>query len=345
MTASSPLLSICIPTYNGSPAIFDLIESLLQSKRDDFQIVISDDCSVDDTWSRINKIASLDSRLVCYRNQLNLGMDRNFAQSVVLAKGSYVWLCGQDDMISTTGLDRVLYFLAVNRDVDFIYFNHAKRVESATGSYLIEAAIQSEHVFGKGLTEFILHTKYRLPTFLPTYLMRRDLWNSVDIEKYYGTCYCQVGVFLEASKKLNWCHFSGNIVTGLLPSDGWQKNPSSFVKIAFGYFAMTNRAANKTPEFDYATRDKHYYLLRRHLIYAFILYRHFALNIDPVLVDEVLKTISPFSHIAVPVSRILNFNRAVIFLAYHAITIRRKLREILSSVSWKCFLVNGLDIR
>ena len=255
-------------------------------------------------------------------------MDRNFAHVASLARGEYLWFSGQDDLIQAGGVARVLDLFAARPDIDFILMNHAKRVAGRFGEHLVEAARLDQHVFGVGLQSYVTHTRHHLPTFLPTFLIRTELWRSVDVSRYFGTCYCQVGVFLEAARNIRWCHFAGNHVIGLLPQDGWQANPSAYVKIAFGHFAMLVRAAARAP---WVTEDMlraFCRLQKRRLVYSFMLLRHHRLQIDPALVDEVTAAVRPFDEIARPTSMVRCAPRMLSSLMLGLIHLRRALRAL-----------------
>lgn len=322
-------LSICIPAYNGYAHLKVLIAELLALPRHDFEIVVSDDVSSDQTWPFIEELAGRDRRLRAVRNEVNLGMDRNFAHVASLARGEYLWFSGQDDLIQADGLERVLDFLAGRSDIDFILMNHAKRVAGRFGEHMVEASHLKQHVFGVGLQSYVTHTRHHLPTFLPTFLIRSELWRGVDVSRYFGTCYCQVGVFLEVSRDIRWCHFAGNHVIGLLPADGWQSNSSAYVKIAFGHFTMLVRAAAHAP---WVTQDMlraFFRLQKRRLVYSFILLRHHRLQIDPALVEEVAEAVRPFEEIARPASMMRRAPRIFSSLMLALIESRRALGSIL----------------
>lgn len=326
-----PLISICVPVYNGGAHLQQLLDALLASARGDFEIVMSDDCSSDGSWETLQRRAAGDGRLRCERNPDNLGMDRNFAHVASLARGEYLWFSGQDDLIQGDGLARVLDFLAARPDIDFILMNHAKRVAGRFGEHMVEAAQLDEHAFGVGLDSYVRHTRHHLPTFLPTFLMRSALWRSVDVSRYFGTCYCQVGVFLEAARDMRWCHFAGNHVIGLLPPDGWQANPSAYAKIAFGHFAMLVRAAARAP---WVTQDMlraFFRLQKRRLVYSFMLLRHHRLQIDSALVDEVTEAVRPFNEIARPAAMVQRAPRMSSSLMLGLIEARRALRSLLKA--------------
>lgn len=324
-----PRLSICVPAYNGGEQLGVLLDGLFSSDRRDFEVVISDDNSGDGSWELVQARASVEPRLRCFRNPQNLGMDRNFARVASLARGQYLWFTGQDDCIQAEGLFRVLEFLAARPDIDFILMNHAKRVSGRFGEYMVEADKMADHVFGVGLESYLNHTRHHLPTFLPTFLMRTSMWRSVDISRYFGTCYCQVGVFLESSESIRWCHFAGNHVIGLLPPDGWQTNPTSFVRIAFGYFAMLARALKRTP---WMTVDMLEVLFRdqkRRLVYSFMLIRHYNVAVSSDLIDEVVTAVQPFRGISMAASLVRRSPSFLSSISLLLISIRRAVRFFL----------------
>ncbi len=326
-----PLISICVPVYNGGAHLQQLLEALLASTRGDFEIVMSDDCSSDGSWEALERRTASDGRLRCERNLRNLGMDRNFAHVASLARGEYLWFSGQDDLIQADGLSRVLDFLAARPDIDFILMNHAKRVAGWFGEHIVKAAQLERHIFGVGLQSYVTHTRHHLPTFLPTFLIRTELWRSVDVSRYFGTCYCQVGVFLEAARDMRWCHFAGNHVIGLLPPDGWQTNPSAYAKIAFGHFAMLVRAAARAPWLTQDMLRAFFRLQKRRLVYSFMLLRHHRLQIDSVLVDEITEAVRPFNEIARLAAMVRRAPRMFSSLMLGVIESRRALRSLLKA--------------
>jgi glycosyltransferase involved in cell wall biosynthesis len=290
--AGQPLVSICVPTYNGFPYVTSLVDELLRSERADFEIVVSDDCSQDRTWTWIEQRSRSDARLKCYRNERNLGMDGNFAQSVKLAQGKYVWLCGQDDRIFHEGVEALVKCLEADLRVDFVYLNHVK-IQEGEPEHLITPVICNDHAYGQGLEEFVYYHDYELPTFLPKFVIRKSLWSLVDIERYAGTSYSQVGVFLEASRDMKWCHLGGNYVVGLTPIDGWQVDPQAYARISMGLYQMLLRAIEKCP---WISNDMRVGLCRKYFnraLYSIILFKSLKLNFQPAMVREFLQAARP----------------------------------------------------
>ena len=326
-----PVVSICIPTYNGHPYISVLIDELLASSRSDFEVVVSDDCSKDQTWEYLQTVSDRDSRLKCFRNTANLGMDGNFARAVSLARGEYVWLCGQDDIIFHQGIEAVAELLLLEREIDFIYLSNTKIQEGTGDPRSIQPIIGSEHVYGVGLTDFLRHTKALLPTFLPTYIMKKAIWDCVNVERYFGTAYCQVGVFLESSDGMRWCHFDGCFVVGLLPQNGWQVSPINYVKISFGYYVMLSRVWEQCRTIDKELVAVLYRNHLRSLVYSIILLRTYNLSVSRDILDELRIAIRPFGLISGVATVLLR--APVIFsnMLLKMVVARRQLRRLFAS--------------
>ncbi|MDH5640503.1 MAG: glycosyltransferase family 2 protein [Nitrospira sp.] len=326
-----PVVSICIPAYNGYPYISLLIDELLASSRSDFEVVVSDDCSKDQTWEYLQTVSDRDSRLKCFRNTANLGMDGNFARAVSLARGEYVWLCGQDDIIFHEGIEAVAELLRVEREIDFVYLNDTKIQEGDGDPRSIQPIIGAAHVCGVGLADFLRHTKAVLPTFLPTYIMKKAMWDGVSVDRYFGTAYCQVGVFLEASDGMRWCHFDGSFVVGLLPQNGWQVSPINYVKISFGYYVMLGRAMTRCVTIDGEMVAALYYKRWKMLLYSIILLRSYNLAVSREILDELMAAIRPFGLISGVATVLLRAPAAFCNMLLQMVIGRRILRSISAS--------------
>jgi glycosyltransferase involved in cell wall biosynthesis len=89
-------VSIGIPTYNGSHKLRQAIVSILGQTYHDFEIIVSDDCSTDDTSAVIATFS--DKRIKYFRNGENAGVPANWNRSVELSAGEYFALLPHDDL-------------------------------------------------------------------------------------------------------------------------------------------------------------------------------------------------------------------------------------------------------
>jgi glycosyltransferase involved in cell wall biosynthesis len=91
------LVSICIPAYNNEAYIKETIHSVLNQTYTNFELIVVDDCSTDNTWAIIKEFT--DKRLRTFKNDKNLGMHGNWQKALSLASGVYIKLLCGDDLI------------------------------------------------------------------------------------------------------------------------------------------------------------------------------------------------------------------------------------------------------
>jgi glycosyltransferase involved in cell wall biosynthesis len=103
-TGARPTFTICIPLYNAESTIAQTIESILNQTFGDFEVLVVDDCSTDAGPSVVRGFR--DPRIVLRRNERNLGYAGNLARCFELATGAYVYLMGNDDVLSPVALER-----------------------------------------------------------------------------------------------------------------------------------------------------------------------------------------------------------------------------------------------
>ena len=102
------MISIALASFNGSKFIGKQIDSILSQTYQDFELVICDDCSTDNTWKILEEYAQKDSRVRIFKNETNLGFKKNFEKAISLCSGDYIALCDQDDMWLDNHLDVLL---------------------------------------------------------------------------------------------------------------------------------------------------------------------------------------------------------------------------------------------
>jgi glycosyltransferase involved in cell wall biosynthesis len=111
----NPFFSIITVTYNSSKYVRDAIESVLASTYSDFELIIGDDCSTDNTWDIINEYS--DPRVVKYRNDNNLREYPNRNKALGLARGEWVIFIDGDDVIYCHSLNVLYIILSKSNDI------------------------------------------------------------------------------------------------------------------------------------------------------------------------------------------------------------------------------------
>ena len=96
------ILTICIPTYNGVDKLRECLSRILPIIMDkNIPVVISDNASTEDIPEMLKNFNY--EYFEYYRNDINLGADRNFEKVLSYANTKYAWLLGNDDYFSKDG--------------------------------------------------------------------------------------------------------------------------------------------------------------------------------------------------------------------------------------------------
>src|SRR5690606_9160947 len=99
-----PLISVLMTAYNREKFIADSIKSVLASDFTNFELIIVDDASTDQTVCIAQKFASEDERVRVIINEKNLGDYSNRNHAAKFARGSYIKYLDSDDYIYPHGL-------------------------------------------------------------------------------------------------------------------------------------------------------------------------------------------------------------------------------------------------
>lgn len=92
------MISIGMTTYNGEKYLREQIDSILQQTFDDFELIICDDCSTDNTKQILQEYAEKDKRIKLHFNEKNLGFKKNFEKAISFCTREYIALTDQDDI-------------------------------------------------------------------------------------------------------------------------------------------------------------------------------------------------------------------------------------------------------
>src|SRR5258708_39815278 len=101
---SDPLVSILMTAYNREKYIAEAIESVLTSSYTNFELIIVDDCSTDNTLTIAKSYEKNDARIKVYLNEKNLKDYPNRNRAASHAKGKYIKYLDYDDKINNWGL-------------------------------------------------------------------------------------------------------------------------------------------------------------------------------------------------------------------------------------------------
>jgi len=96
MKSFNPLVTVLMPVYNGEKYLAEAIESVLNQTFADFELLIIDDCSSDNSVEIIQSYN--DNRLKLIINEENIGQSSTMNKAIELAEGKYIARLDQDDL-------------------------------------------------------------------------------------------------------------------------------------------------------------------------------------------------------------------------------------------------------
>lgn len=120
----NPLVSIVLPTYNGSKYLERSIESCLKQDFTDFELIIVNDCSTDRTPQIIEEFAAKDSRIRVIHNSFNKKLPLSLNTGFDAARGNYFTWTSDDNFYAENALQIMVDVLAKDDRVDLVYTNY-----------------------------------------------------------------------------------------------------------------------------------------------------------------------------------------------------------------------------
>ena len=134
-----PLVSVVIPTYNSAQYLPETIESVLSQSWQDFEIIIVDDGSTDNTQEVVRAFNSNKIRYIRQKNTGGPASPRNVG--IHHARGKYISLLDSDDLMSRNKLAETVAFLERHSDLGLLFANFVvcnERGDSFPGTFLDE---------------------------------------------------------------------------------------------------------------------------------------------------------------------------------------------------------------
>lgn len=200
----APVLSVCIPTYNFGRFIEETLLSILTQTPPSVEVVVLDSASDDDTAAVVAGLLSTYPTLRYVRAEQRMGIDRDMARVVDLARGAYCWLFSADDVMTKGAIARVLAEIATEDDLYLcMHSNHALSMEMTDASHPV---LRSAAAARFDLSDPVVQLAYfrlaesteALFSFMGSLIVRREKWQSVALNEHFvGSCWAHVARIFE----------------------------------------------------------------------------------------------------------------------------------------------------
>ena len=165
-----PKISVVFPVYNAEKYVEEAIDSILNQTFIDFEFIIINDGSTDNSLSIINKKVATDSRIVLLSNDKNRGLIYTLNRGLKTVRGEYIARMDADDIAMPERFAKQVAFLNANSDIiavgsNYQFFGNAKGVSNLKTS---AAAIKLNLFFENAIAH-------------PTVMMRKKVLTENEI--------------------------------------------------------------------------------------------------------------------------------------------------------------------
>ncbi len=113
---STPILTVVIPTYDRPQQLKNLLDTLLPQTNDRWKLLVVDNCSPKLVRDYVS------AEVEVQRNPANIGVAGNLPHCFVQMDTDWVWMIGDDDLVDSDGIERVLAAIAEHPDAAILNF-------------------------------------------------------------------------------------------------------------------------------------------------------------------------------------------------------------------------------
>ncbi len=185
-------ISICIPQYNRVEYLIKNLDIIGKQNHQNFDVIISDDCSTDDTKVRISEYKSRSGLSINYfRFDQNQGYDRNLRKSLELATGDYCFILGNDDTLAYDDvLSNLEKFLIANQLPDIGFCNYCDFLDPQT----VTSRAFNTGIVGTGVDTAILY--YSSFSFVGGIIIKKSTFEKYNTAVYDKSIFAQIALTL-----------------------------------------------------------------------------------------------------------------------------------------------------
>lgn len=207
------MVSIITPCYNSSQFIGEMIESVLKQTYTDWELLITDDCSTDNSCDIIQSYCNKDARIKLFKLKQNSGAGVARNNSIKNASGRYIAFCDSDDLWMPNKLEQQIKYIEENK-VKFIFCQAIviDKEGKTVGFYKRKKRVSygSTKIINYIGTSGVLYDTDEIGKFYMKPIRRRQDWVLwMDILKVTRYAYCQQEA-LAVVRKNNSDSLSGN---------------------------------------------------------------------------------------------------------------------------------------
>lgn len=178
---SNNLISVIIPAYNYAHFLPQALNSILEQTYANWECIIIDDGSTDDTKVVAKKFTAADDRIK-YHYQVNAGLSASRNKGIELAKGEWIQFLDADDLLHSEKFSKQLAVFMREQDADIVYSDYMWFEQSIQAAWIAPGYYSA--IKGDACKAFLMSWEKGFSIPIHSYLFRRSCfmrWGLFDI--------------------------------------------------------------------------------------------------------------------------------------------------------------------
>lgn len=181
------LVSIVLPTYNGSRFIGSTIESVIAQTYTNWELLVVDDCSTDNVMAIVERYAALDNRIRLIRHECNRKLPASLNSGFAQSRGEYLTWISDDNYFHPDAISEMVGYLRRNPAVDMVYTDY-EVVDESNRSVETIAVLPPEQLLRKNCVGASFLYKRSVMEAIGNY--SGDSYMAEDYD-YWLRCFCE----------------------------------------------------------------------------------------------------------------------------------------------------------
>ena len=194
----NPYISICLPTLNMEKYIEKTFLSIINQSFQDFEIIIINDNSNDETEKIIKKLKLEDKRIKLINHDINKGVYYSRIEAILNSKGKYIILMDPDDLYLNENLFQELFNYNLKYNLDIIEFTVFQQIEGRRNIFYPKNHYESHYhnftnniIYQPDLSKIL----FKSPSYdIFTHTICRNIWNKMIRKKIFLDMYEFIGL-------------------------------------------------------------------------------------------------------------------------------------------------------
>ena len=227
-SVNTPFVSVVMPAYNSEEYISNSVESILNQSYTNFEFIIIDDASTDETHNKLLEFKKIDKRIILVKNKTNEGVTKSLNKAVKIAKGKYIIRMDADDWSYPDRFKLQIELMEKNQDVVI----SGSYVEICNSNLKVKN-LRKYHLYNDTIRKHIFrYSPFAHPaTIWKSKVLKENLYNEVimvsqDYELYFRVG--KIGGFMNLDKPLLKLRMHDNSVS--VRKSGLQLNTTVLIR-------------------------------------------------------------------------------------------------------------------